>query len=123
MSYVEIVSPDDPFVPPPFELAIGQVDGANVVAVAGELDLHTAGELREALASLNGGRVIVDLREVMFVDSTALSVLLSAAKQRAAKQLELDLVLDRGDVRRVFEITGLSERFAFSATVEEALAR
>jgi anti-sigma B factor antagonist len=113
----------EPRVPPPFVLGVAEQDGASVVVVGGELDLHTAGELDETLARLDGRRIVVDLREVTFLDSTALAVLLAAARRRAGKRLGVDLVLGPGDVRRVFQITGLDQRFRFFETVEEALAR
>lgn len=110
-------------VPPPFVLGVAEQGGASVVVVGGELDLHSAGELDGALAALDGHRIVVDLREVTFLDSTALAVLLAAARRRAGKQLALDLVVGPGDVRRVFQITGLDQRFRFFETVEEALGR
>jgi len=113
----------DSRLPPPFVLDVSQQDGASVVVVGGELDLHTAPGLGDTLTALDGGRVVVDLRDVCFLDSTALAVLLTAARRRATKHLSLDLVLGPGDVRRVFQVTGLEQRFRFSATVEEALAR
>ena len=107
--------------PLPFVIGVGRFQGATVVAVAGELDLHTVPELEQALAEAErSGRVIIDLTEVTFLDSTALGVLLRASSRHHER---LDVVLDGSEVRRVFEITGLDRRFSFSRSVEEALQR
>ncbi|TMK83434.1 MAG: STAS domain-containing protein [Actinobacteria bacterium] len=65
------------------ELTVSELDGDTVVRAAGELDVNTAPELREQLARLiaeDARQIVIDLTEVSFVDSTALSVLVSALK-------------------------------------------
>jgi len=108
--------------PVAFVVAVGRFRDATVVAVAGELDLHTAAELESALDEADrNGRVVVDLTQVTFLDSTALGVLLRASRRR--EHDPLDLVVDGSEVRRVFEITGLDRRFTFARSIEEALER
>jgi anti-sigma B factor antagonist len=108
--------------PVPFVVAVGLFREATVVAVAGELDLHTAAELESTLGEVgHNGRIVVDLSQVTFLDSTALGVLLRASSRRAHDPL--DLVVDGSEVRRVFEITGLERRFTFARSVEAALER
>src|SRR5207302_9285393 len=68
------------------------------LGAAGELDVNTAPELREQLARLvNEGvrHIVVDLAQVSFVDSTALSVLVSALKR--LRQADGDLELARSE--------------------------
>ena len=55
-----------------------------VLAASGDFDLATAPHLRERLQDLLAGgaqRVVVDLRDVAFVDSIGLGVLVSALKR------------------------------------------
>lgn len=55
-----------------------------IVQARGELDAKSGGDLREALgAAMADGRVpvVLDLAEVVFMDSTALSVVLSALRE------------------------------------------
>ena len=85
-----------------------------VVIVTGEIDVATSPVLRQALADLVDleGRITVDLSGTTFIDSSGLGVLVGALK-RAREHGNEDLVL-RGlqePVRRVFEITGLTELF------------
>jgi anti-sigma B factor antagonist len=96
------------------ELKVSEQDGETVLSAAGELDVNTAPELREQLARLiNGGarHIAVDLAEISFVDSTALSVLVSALKRLRQADGDLELSSPNPSVRRVFEITGLTRLF------------
>ena len=100
--------------PTTLELTVSEQDGETVVGAAGELDVNTAPELREQLARLvNEGarRIVVDLADVSFVDSTALSVLVSALKRLRQADGDLELASPNPSVRRVFEITGLTRLF------------
>ena len=101
-------------------------DGAAVVAVAGDADLHSAPELREKLTDLvDGGttRVVVDLSDATFVDSMTLGVLLGTTKRLRLKGGRLDLVVSRAEIRRIFEITMLDRVFELHSSREEAEQR
>ncbi|MBV9411587.1 MAG: STAS domain-containing protein [Acidimicrobiia bacterium] len=96
------------------ELTISEGESETVVRAAGELDVNTAPELREQLAHLaNEGTalIVVDLTDVSFIDSTALSVLVSALKRLRQADGNLELASPNPSVRRVFEITGLTRLF------------
>lgn len=82
--------------------------------VAGELDLHTAPQLREALTSaIDAGRrqVLVDLSDVAFMDSTALGVLVAGLKRTREAGGDLALVVPQGPPRKVLTLTGLDRAF------------
>jgi anti-sigma B factor antagonist len=101
-------------VPATLELTVSEADGETVLTAAGELDVNTAPELRERLAGLiNAGalRISIDLAAIRFIDSTALSVLVSALKRLRQVDGDLQLVSPIPSVRRVFEITGLTRLF------------
>jgi len=101
-------------VPATVELTVSEREGETVLSASGELDVNTAPELREHLSRLiNGGarQITVDLAEVSFVDSTALSVLVSALKRLRQADGDLALASPNPSVRRVFEITGLTRLF------------
>jgi anti-sigma B factor antagonist len=95
-----------------------------VVALAGELDLYNAHEIREALvaeAERAPSRLVVDLSRVAFIDSTALGVLIEARTKLANRRAFL-LAAPAVETRRALEISGLDRHFALHDTVEEALA-
>jgi anti-anti-sigma factor len=67
------------FDPTGFSISTSDRDGRAVVVVRGELDLATAPELQAALSErLDAGQdVVLDLRELAFLDSTGLRVLVA----------------------------------------------
>ena len=68
------------FDPTGFSISISDRDGRAVVVIRGELDLATAPDLEAALTErLDAGQdVVVDLRELAFLDSTGLRVLVAS---------------------------------------------
>ena len=99
-------------------------DGVAVVAPCGELDIHTSPELRSCvLTALDDGfaRVIVDLTQVTFFDSSALGVLVVAARKSSEREAVLQVVCPPGHGARVIAIAGLDRVLAVYATRGEAL--
>ena len=85
-----------------------------VVSIEGELDLHTAPELEQALGTIlaRGGRsVVVDLAGLEFIDSAALAALLRALPRFRARGGRFLLVTEDRRVLRTLEITGLDRTF------------
>ncbi len=100
-----------------------RVDGATVVEVGGDVELHSANQLREELSRAGAGEhpcVVVDLSRVSFIDSTGLGVLVGAFK-RVREYGSLSVVCPQRSVRRVFEITGLLQVFPFHQNLAEAV--
>jgi anti-anti-sigma factor len=95
-------------------------DGSAItVALAGEFDLVAADPVREALTfaiSEARQRLIVDLSEVTFIDSSGLHVLL--AVHRLCRDAESTLTIRPGppNVQRVFELTDLARRLPFETS-------
>jgi anti-sigma B factor antagonist len=104
-------------------LAVETNGGACVVRLAGELDLYNAPQVRDALANACRDaqeRVIVDLADVEFIDSTALAVLIEA--RRLLQNNRAFLLAGPGlETRRALEISGLDRHFNVHDSVAEAL--
>ncbi|MFJ1750179.1 STAS domain-containing protein [Streptomyces sp. NPDC088116] len=98
---------------------------SEVVAVAGELDHHTAELLRGPLEdALDQGRVrlVIDCSQLEFCDSTGLNVLLGARLKADAAGGGVHLAGMLPVVARVFEITGADAVFTVHDSLEQALA-
>src|ERR1700704_1909549 len=112
-------------MPPEFAVTEHPIDSErHVLAVRGEIDLFTAPELKQVLAeSIEAGRVriIVDLTETTFLDSTALGVLIGAVKRLRSRDGALAIVNVDENISKTFEITGLDQIFPISATRDEAI--
>jgi anti-sigma B factor antagonist len=98
--------------------------GIAVVAVRGDADLHTAHELRSAIAdAIDGGAtwLVVDLAETTFIDSMTLGVLLGAVKRLRPLDGSVSVVCTDANIRRIFEITLLDRVFSLQESREAAL--
>jgi anti-sigma B factor antagonist len=106
---------EDALAPMAISREQGPALGEWVIAVAGEIDVATSPELRQAIAEVmeRAHRVTIDLSATTFIDSSGLGVLVGALKR--AGELGQESITLRGvqePVRRVLEITGLTELFA-----------
>jgi anti-anti-sigma factor len=100
---------------------------AAVVALVGEHDAYSAERLESELTALldEGLRIVVDLRDAEFIDSTTLSVLLAARLHAERLSLGFALLLpDRQytQVHQILELTGLGRAFAIFEKLDAALA-
>ena len=101
-----------------------QDDGVIVVVVHGEVDIRTAPDLRDCLSEVIDSdvkRVVLDLTDVEFLDSTALSVMVGAHKRLAKTGEPLAVVATTEAVQRVLSVTGLSRVFAVHDSRDAAL--
>ncbi|GAA4102717.1 MULTISPECIES: STAS domain-containing protein [Actinomadura] len=98
--------------------------GPTVLTVAGELDYHTGGQLREALeeTEFTKAGVVIDLTDLTYCDSTGITVLVTAYHRAKKADAPLALAGLNPDLRRVFGIVGLDRVFAFHPTVEKAVS-
>ncbi len=108
-----------------FGLTIEELgSGAVRIALRGELDLAHAYTFDDELRRVEDARppcVIVDLRELAFLDSCGLARLLAARKR--ARRLGHRLILVRGSaaVQRLFAVTAIDEEFEIVNDVPVAL--
>jgi anti-sigma B factor antagonist len=113
-------------MPPEFSLSQDTLDDdRHVVGVSGEIDLFTAPDLKAALAeAIDAGRtrIVVDLSETTFLDSTALGVLIGTVKRLRSREGRLTLVNTDVNIAKTFEITGLDQIFTICQTRAEAVA-
>jgi anti-sigma B factor antagonist len=98
-------------------------DETHVVAVSGEIDLFTAPEFKQRVAApIDAGstRVIVDLTETTFIDSSSLGVLIGAHRRLLRLQGRLVIVCNSDAISKTFRITGLDGVFTIVGSLEEA---
>jgi anti-anti-sigma factor len=98
-------SPDDGFS------VSTELTGTDVVLViSGEVDMASGGRLRSYLqeAVETGRRVVLDLDEVDFMDSTGLNAIVQALHQ--ARKADGDLVIRSASipVRRLLDVSGVA---------------
>ena len=86
-------------------------DGAHVIRLHGELDIDAAPDLERALLRSRpaGERVVLDLSELQFMDSTGLRVLLRARAAAEEGRWEIFLRDVPSNIQRLFDMTGVHE--------------
>jgi anti-sigma B factor antagonist len=92
-------------------MAVENGHGKTVVRLAGGFDLSTKKEFETQFArvtSSSPAEVVIDLRDVEFIDSTGLSLVLEAWS--SARRCGFDFaILLNSRIRKVFEETGLDQ--------------
>jgi anti-sigma B factor antagonist len=120
---VSSISQDDT---QPFSVGDEEIDDTtHVVNVAGEVDLYSAPELKEhVLTAIESGksRIVVDLSEATFIDSTTLGVLVGARKRLREHDGVLAVVCADADKLALFEMTGLDRVFSIHPDRTAAIA-
>ena len=99
------------FDPTGFSISISDRDGRAVVVIRGELDLATAPDLEAAIKSRldDGQDVVVDLRELEFMDSTGLRVLVAAhgRVERTEQRFLIVRPLPGASIERILAVAGV----------------
>ncbi|MEO6858761.1 MAG: STAS domain-containing protein [Solirubrobacteraceae bacterium] len=95
-----------------------------IVVVRGELDLATSPELEAQLQKVwdsGNEQLVIDLRELEFMDSTGLSIIVKAHQRLTEGGRQLSIVRGSQQVQRLLDLTGVSERLQLVDTPEEIL--
>jgi anti-sigma B factor antagonist len=110
----------------PFAISDSVVEDTLIVSVTGEIDAATSPALRARLldqASADNPTIVIDMTAVSFLDSTALGTLVSVRQRCLELGGEVRLVIKDPPIIKVFEITGLTEAFPISSSVDQAVRR
>ena len=99
--------------PPPLKVEVHERAGVTVVQVAGELDVSTAGELRQRFVDLvpESGpcTLCLDIRRLTFMSSVGIGLIVSLCKRVRAQGGSFSALSGQTEVRRVLEISGLQD--------------
>jgi anti-sigma B factor antagonist len=110
--------------PAAFEIqAMPLSDAVSLLLLRGELDLAAAAMLRTRVEAAAGSGLIIDLREVTFIDSSALRELLNARQALELCGSRLVLSGVPASVRRLLAMTGTTGLFEMADTRAEAIRR
>lgn len=90
-------------------------DGTFRLLIGGELDLHVSPRLGEGIARAlesGAGKIVLDLTETTFIDSTAIGTLVRAFGWLNEAGVEMEILCSNPNVLRVFEVTQLDTLLA-----------
>ncbi len=100
----------------------GEHCGAQVISVAGDIDLMTAPDLKATIYEVldSGVRdIILDMSEMDFMDSSGLGVLVSTLRRIRSEGGSICLVCQRESVLKVFSLTGLDKVFTIYSCLDD----
>ena len=96
-----------------------------LLTLRGSLDLLSSEKVRKALiAATDEGKheIVVDLRQVDFLDSTGLGALIGAHRRATEAGGKVCLTISNGPIARLLNITGLIRVFPVYDSVEAAIS-
>ena len=106
------------------DIRVLRVREAVVVTLRGDHDLSTKAGVTDALRRLNRERrVVIDLRQCTFVDSTIIGAILAACRGDSARDPHVSVVMpgDTSYVYRALSVIGLSDLVPAHLSIEAAL--
>jgi anti-sigma B factor antagonist len=95
-----------------------------IIKLQGEVDLYAAPELKDHVnRAIEAGKtkLVLDLSETTFIDSTTLGILVSGMKRLRPRGGMLAVLCPDPTMARIFDITGLNRMFSVHDTLEAAL--
>jgi len=107
----------------PLEIRSERHEDSGRLTIAGELDIATAPQVEQAVgAMLEEGvsELVIGLRDLTFIDSSGLRLLIALNNRATAESWKLSLVRPSDRTLSVFQITGADENLPF---VEEPSAQ
>jgi anti-sigma B factor antagonist len=100
------------------------VDGVGIAVVpVDELDASNAGEFKRDIAPVlqSHSKLVLDLSQLRFIDSSGLGAMLSCLRQLTGKSGDLKLCGMSKQVRALFELVRMHRIFDIYGTKEEAV--
>ena len=102
--------------PEPFSCEVEAAQGRVHVVPRGEVDLASVGVLESKLRELRDtgfDHLVLDLREITFMDSTGLRLILTWDADAREEGVDFALIRGKPVVQRLFDVTGLGGRLRF----------
>jgi anti-anti-sigma factor len=107
---------------PHFQVEVRVEARKTVLRLLGELDVSSSSALEDELHRVGSAALIVlDLRELEFIDSTGLGVLVKTHQRMRDAGDRLAVVEGDGQVKRLLKLTGLDQQLTILNSPDEEL--
>ncbi|HQN18865.1 MAG TPA: STAS domain-containing protein [Syntrophobacteraceae bacterium] len=107
------------------EVAQTQKEGIVILGLKGRLDSNTSDDFEKKLLGLilsGETRLVLDFKDLDYISSAGLRVLLKAAKELKRNNGRLAFCSLKDYIREIFELSGFVTFFPIHSTLEESLA-
>ena len=108
------------------EIAFKKKNKTILIRVVGEIDHHTAKELRikteNALIQMGGTNILFDFSNVTFMDSSGIGMLIGRYKQVQALGGRTGILSANKTVKEIIKLSGLNQLLPLFETMQDAFA-
>ncbi|MDR2049536.1 MAG: anti-sigma factor antagonist [Treponema sp.] len=108
------------------ELKIRKNDTIYIIDISGEMDLYNSYKIKELLLKMIEKKIenfIINLNDVEYIDSSGIGALIYITSTIRKMNLRMAITNVRGSVKKVIELTKLTNFFPITANLEEAIKR
>lgn len=105
------------------DIAIADYRGSKLITVSGDIDMHSSPALRELLIAHISKKVpvlLVDFKNVSYIDSSGIATFVEALKHMKSYSGSLRLFGLPGDVKEIFSFSKLDKVFEIFGDIEDA---
>ncbi len=106
------------------KIEVEEKDGVMLLKLDGEVDVYTAPKLKSRLVDLvdqGKFKIVVDLEQVDFMDSSGLGVLVGGLKRVRSHDGAIALICTQENILKIFRITGLVKVFPIFEDQDKAI--
>lgn len=99
-------------------------NGVDVIDISGQLDAFTTPDVKAEFKKLTDARhykLILNLQEVDYVNSTAIGSIVAVAQQVRRRKGDLKIFGMKADIRKVFDLVGASKILEIFDTEQDAV--
>ncbi len=107
------------------KLTTNLIGDVNMIQIAGNIDLYTTPELKEEFDNLNkqsNHKILIDLSNVRFIDSSGLGILVTQALYLQKRNRVLKFINVNSTINHVFSLGGFTRSFKKFPSEDAALA-
>lgn len=108
------------------ELTMRKSGEVYIVDVKGEMDLYNAHLLKELVDKLIAKGImhfVINMENVEYIDSTGIGILIAICSGMKKEGAKLAIASVKGSVKKVIELTKMTNFFPLANTLEEAIAK
>ena len=105
--------------PSQIQVAVSHEGDTDFVSPAGEIDIATAPQVRRAMLEAAGRRLVLDLRSVVFMDTSGLQLLLEGQRRAREQGGAFAIVAGPPRVQRLLDVAGLTGRLQLAGAPDK----
>lgn len=81
----------------------------NIIKIKGEIDLNNSKKLKEIVKQMNKSNIVMDFKDVNYLDSAGIGALISIHKDLQNKSGSLEIINIDKKIKELFDMVGLSK--------------